>query len=540
MPNAAHQKSLQQALGALARSEYQEAHELAMSVLKADHTAAGGYFVMAIIAHRHGNVAKAEEVIRRALTFDADNPDYLLFRAQCLLDLSRNDEVKDIVRQLSKDTLSTAHQNDTLGVLHSKLGQHDLALQRFKSACQMVPDSAEFEFNLASCLQFCGELDEAKSAFEKVIALDAKNYPSYLSLAQLHRHSAEDNHVDRLLSAWKALPDDEVDGHLHIGHALAKAYEDLGEYDSAIKYLRAAKQRKLENPSQEQPDHQAVFATLEKTAINEPFGKGFESEEPVFIVGMPRTGTTLVERILSSHSQVEAAGELANLSLLVKQQLGTQSPWVLDAQTLSQADQLDFERLGKDYLESTRHLTGSSPHFIDKMPLNFLYIPIILRALPGAKIICLRRNPMDTCLSNYRQLFSTRFAYYSYAYSLRNTAEFYVLFHHLMDHFSGIYGERIFQMHYEALVEDPEQEARKLLSYCGLDWEPQCLQFQNNTAPVATASSLQVREKLYTRGIERWRHYEPWLGEVKEVLECGGISVSPGRFLGSDKLTSQD
>jgi tetratricopeptide (TPR) repeat protein len=158
-----HPKDIQNALVAFEKGDYQRAHELAMSVLQADHTVGGGYFVMAMIAQRHGNVAKAEEVIGRALTFDADNPDYRLFRAQCLLDLSRHDEVKDIVRQLSEDTLSTAHQNDTLGVLHSKLGQHDLALQRFKSACQMVPDSAEFQFNLASCLQFCGELEEAKS-----------------------------------------------------------------------------------------------------------------------------------------------------------------------------------------------------------------------------------------------------------------------------------------------------------------------------------------------------------------------------------------
>ncbi len=130
---------------------------------------------------------------------------------------------------------------------------------------------------------------------------------------------------------------------------------------------------------------------------------------------------------------------------------------------------------------------------------------------------------MDTCLSNFRQLFSTGFSYYNYAYSLRDTAEFYVQFHELMDHFAVTMGDRFYQLHYEDLVASPEQESRRLLAHCGLDWEPQCLEFQDNRAPVATASAVQVREKIYSRAVQRWRRYEPWLGEVSEVLEAHGI-----------------
>jgi hypothetical protein len=221
---------------------------------------------------------------------------------------------------------------------------------------------------------------------------------------------------------------------------------------------------------------------------------------------------------------VESAGELANFSLLVKRQLQTPSNWVLDAETIEAAPKLDFGKLGNDYIESTRHLTGGSAHFIDKMPLNFMYVPMIAKALPNAKIICLRRNPMDTCLSNYRQLFSTGFSYYNYAYSLKNTAEFYVQFHQLMDHFAATLGESFFQIHYESVVAEPETETRKLLEHCGLPWEPQCLEFHSNTAPVATASSVQVREKMYTRAVDRWRYYEPWLDELRAVFEANNIS----------------
>ena len=152
-----------------------------------------------------------------------------------------------------------------------------------------------------------------------------------------------------------------------------------------------------------------------------------------------------------------------------------------------------------------------------------MYVPMIAKALPNAKIICLRRNPMDTCLSNYRQLFSTSFSYYNYAFSLTNTAEFYAHFHRLMDQYAEDLGDRFYPVHYEAVVANPEAEIRQLLAHCQLDWEPECLEFHSNTAPVATASSVQVREKLYTRAVERWRHYEPWLDELKAVFEANDI-----------------
>jgi hypothetical protein len=158
------------------------------------------------------------------------------------------------------------------------------------------------------------------------------------------------------------------------------------------------------------------------------------------------------------------------------------------------------------------------------MPLNFMYVPLIAKALPGASIICLRRNPMDTCLSNFRQLFATRFSYYNYSYSLRDTAEFYARFHELMNHFAEWLGDRFYQVHYENVVAEPEKETRSLLHYCGLPWDSRCLEFDENQAPVATASSVQVREKIYHRGLQRWRHYEPWLSEAVTVFEEHGIA----------------
>ena len=521
---AALADQLQSAHRALAKADYKQAHTLAMSVLQQDPSVAEAYFIMALIAHRHGNTGKAEDIVQRALGFDGGNPDYLLFRAQCLLELSRHEEAKKLVAGFRASTLSTAIQYDSLGVLHSRLGQHAQALPYFRRACELKPDSVSFQYNLASCLQFSGDFDEAEKAYETAIALDPDNYRSHSSLSQLRRQSEDSNHLKRLQRLWPGLGED-ADARLHIGHALAKEYEDLGNYEQAFHWLTEANREKLKRLEREGDDNPALFEALHKLAddLLQTTGEGHDSAEPIFIVGMPRTGTTLIERILSSHSEVESAGELANFSLLVKRQLQTASQWVLDVETISQAGKLDFARLGKDYVDSTRHLTGDSAHFIDKMPLNFMYVPMIARALPRAKILCLQRNPMDTCLSNYRQLFSTNFSYYNYAYSLADTAAFYARFQALTDHFKTLLGDRFYQVQYESVVANPESETRQLLAHCELEWQPQCLEFHANTAPVATASSVQVREKIYQRAVERWRHYEPWLGEAREVFEQQGI-----------------
>lgn len=521
---ANHAKLLSTAHQAMAERDYQTAHSLATKVLQENPRTGDAFFIMALIAHQHGNITKAEDIVSRALKFDAENANYLLFQAQCLLEMNQHERAKQMVASLSQRQLASAHQNDTLGVLHTRLGQHSEALPYFNRSCQLTPDNVDFQYNRAACLQFSGKFEEAETAYETAIRLQPNHYRSHSSLSQLRKQTAQNNNLDTLEKLWLELGED-AEAKLHIGHAMAKEYEDIGNYKRSMECLHDAKQLKLAQVADTHSSSEDIFAAL-KTLSNvspDPAEQGYSSQEPIFIVGMPRTGTTLVERILSSHSQVESAGELANFSLLVKRQLGTSSPWVLDRETIAQSDRLDFKKLGHDYIESTRHLTGHSEYFIDKMPLNFMYIPLIIRALPNAKIICLRRNPMDTCLSNFRQLFSSRFSYYNYAYSLKDTADFYVQFHQLIESFTQNLPGRFHQIHYESLVADTEAQTQSLLEYCELPWQNQCMNFQDNTSPVATASSVQVRQKIYSNAVQRWRHYEPWLVDVKSILNHHGI-----------------
>jgi hypothetical protein len=195
---------------------------------------------------------------------------------------------------------------------------------------------------------------------------------------------------------------------------------------------------------------------------------------------------------------------------------------VLDVETLDAAARTDLAALGAAYVESTRPRTGHTPRFIDKMPLNFLYLPVIRRALPNAKVICLRRNPLDTCLSNYRQLFATSFSYYNYAYDLLDTGRYYTAFDRLIARWRAASPENFLEIRYEDVVDRTEHETRRLLEFCELPWDPRCLAFQENAAPVATASSAQVRQPIYRSGVERWRHYEREIEPLRALLAAAG------------------
>ncbi len=249
-----------------------------------------------------------------------------------------------------------------------------------------------------------------------------------------------------------------------------------------------------------------------------------ESREPIFIVGMPRTGTTLVERIVSSNPDIFAAGELSNFALLLKRKLGTTSPYVLDAETLERGFTSDLSGLGDQYIESTRPRTGLTPRFIDKMPLNFFYTPHILAANPKAKVICILRNPMDTCLSNYRQLFSTKFPYYDYAYDLEATARYVVAFNRLAEKFSQKMGDNFVTLRYDDLIADPENRAAELMDFLDLEFDPDYLNFhEKNTTPVSTASSVQIRQPIYSTSVGRWKKYGELVRPAMDIFDAANL-----------------
>jgi hypothetical protein len=222
---------------------------------------------------------------------------------------------------------------------------------------------------------------------------------------------------------------------------------------------------------------------------------------------------------------VLSAGELQNFALCVKQLAGTPSNRVLDVPTIEASAAIDFADLGRRYVDSTRPNTGSTPRFVDKMPLNFFYVGLIRFALPNAKIVCLRRDVLDTCLSNFRQLFALTFSYYNYSYDLGDIGRYYAAFDRLLAHWDRALPGAVLQVGYEELVLDQEAQTRRLLEFCGLPWEAGCLAFHENRAPVATASAVQVRQPLYASSVGRWRRYARHLEPLaQELARCGIVT----------------
>lgn len=507
---------------ALSRRDFRLAHALCLKILSADPRHADALFLLGMLAAEHGNFAKALELVERALAVTPDSPEYHAQRGRCLIALHRPREAFEAALRAEQAPSASALTLDTAGVVMTRAGAHAEALAPFRRAVERDPGKAQYHYNLGASLQFVGDFIGAAGEYRRAIGLDPHFYRAWSSLAQVARAPFSAAEVAALEKALTN-PAIDTDGELHVCHALAKQHEDEGRYDAAFRYLERGKRRKRAELAYDAGTDLALFAAAAASATLPHSAEGHPTREPIFIVGMPRTGTTLVERILSSHGQVFAAGELTNFGLALKRAAATPSNRVLDAATLHASARCAARGLGEAYLESTRPRTGRTERFIDKMPLNFFYAAAIRRALPNAKIVCLRRNALDTCLSNYRQLFATGFSYYNYAYDLLDTGRYFVGFARLADRWSQTLGANYLEVHYEDVVDDTEREARRLLDFCELPWDPACVAFERNAAPVATASSVQVRQPIYRTALERWRHYERELEPLQALLRAEGV-----------------
>ena len=561
-PGAAHPslEALQrEAEAALEAKDYRHAHELCMAILAQEPLYADAYFLLAMIAAEHAQFGKALDVIGRALKVDAQRADFHAQRARFLLALTQPRPATEAALQALSLQPQDAFTFDTIGVVLTRAGAQLEAIEPFRQATRLAPERAAYRYNLAAALQFAGDFSGAEAEYRAALRLEPRMHRAWSALAQLRRCAlspADVNFLEQLLTDETL----DADAELHVRHAFAKHCEDEQAYEQAFAHLETGKRRKRATLQYSIERDIELFAAIRDVCTpqfcgalvrGEPFdctqgrpvepltddsqnpstllranekgrAPGFSSDEPIFIVGMPRTGTTLVERILSSHPKVFAAGELTHFSLAVKRAAGTSSPYVLDRETLEAASGLNFHDIGRDYIDSTRPRTGHTRHFIDKMPLNFLYAGFIHRALPQARIICVRRNALDTCLSNYRQLFATSFSYYNYAYDLLDTGRYYKQFDALMAYWREILpADRFMEVRYEDVVIDTEREARRLLEFCGLSFTPEVLAFHKNSAPVSTASSVQVRQPIYRTSVERWRKYEKQIAPLIELLSSG-------------------
>lgn len=513
------------ARSALVRGDFQAVHQLASTLVAKVPDCAEGHFLLGIAEASAGRVQVGIKHLLRAVALDPQGE----YRAQLarLYSLVRQDGdaaavLYDAERSLPTDALSL----DTMGCVYARLGNHAAALPHFAEAVRLDPRNREFRYNQAVTLNFIGRVAEAEAALEALIALAPDDARAHHLLSSLRTQDAAHNHVDRLREVQGRTSNGN--DRLLIGYALAKELEDFGDEHGAFNVLHAANAEHRRSLTYTFERDAANFDAMEAAwpALAGADVKEAPSEVPIFVIGMPRTGTTLVDRILSSHPEVESAGELQAMPLAVKRIAGTASRVVLDPETALKAASGDIGEVGRDYLRrAAHHLRGPAPRFADKFPGNFLYGGFIARALPNAKIICLRRHPMDTVLSNFRNLFAISSRYYDYSYDLLDIAAYYARFHRLMAFWQEVLPGRILEVRYEDLVADQRGETQRLIAHCGLDWNEACLSFQDNAAPVSTPSAAQVRRPIYGDSVARWKRHAEALEPVRRFFAGASIEV---------------
>jgi tetratricopeptide (TPR) repeat protein len=501
-----------------------EARQLCLQLVAARPDFAHGHFLLAMCEANEGRLGPAIEALEHAIKL-TPRAEYLAHYAKCLVLARRDEEALRAADRAARMQPDDALSLDTLGGVCSRLGAHEKAVPFFETAVRKRPDHPQMRFNFASSLGFVGRFDEAAEQYERIIAAHPDFVQAHSALSDLKKQSVESNHIARLEKLLLRVQDNT--DRLHVGYALAKEYEDLGDHDSAFQHLDTAKGRsKVALGYHIDRDRRIVDRLMQSFTRGEYFrGESDVPDSPIFIVGLPRTGTTLADRILSSHPSVESAGELRAMPIAVKRLSGSTSPAAIDESTIDASSETPPAALGRLYLDLAASHRRRNLRFIDKLPLNFFYTGFIARALPRAKIIVLRRHPLDSVWSNYKHLFATTFSYYNYSYDLLDTAAYYVLFDRLMKFWHQLFPQRIMELRYESVVEDLEGEARRLLAHCELQWTDDCLRFHANESAVATPSGPQVRRPIYRTSVGRWRDYEKHLAAVREYFVAHGISV---------------
>ena len=455
-------------------------------------------------------------VLERAPDYKAARHEY----AFVLTELHRHQEALTEIEKLMADDPGSRPLKVLLASARVGLGDHEGAIALYRELLRGDAQDAEAHLSIAHALKTLGHTQPAIESYRRAASCRADFGDAYWSLANLKTYRFTGEELARMRSAIAA-PGTGLLDRYHLHFALGKALEDAGEFPASFEQYRLG--NALKRPEcryraeliERNTEHQIKVCTRGFFAART--GYGDPSPDPIFIIGLPRSGSTLLEQILASHSQVEGTQELPNVQQLVSRLRGFEPeadepryPRILESLSAE-----DLRQLGANYLTETRVYRAGKPYFIDKMPNNFRHVGLIHLMLPNARIIDARREPMACCFSNFKQLFANG---QEFTYSIEDIARYYRTYLELMGHWDAVLPGRVLRVLHEDVVEDLEGSVRRLLAFCGLEFEPQCVAFHENRRSVRTASSEQVRQAIYRDGLEQWKHFEPWLGELKDAL----------------------
>jgi tetratricopeptide (TPR) repeat protein len=513
-----------EAATALCDNRLAVAERLLRPFLSENPTDVGAIRMLAEVAARLGRYDDAEKLLARALQLA---PSFAAARHNYASVLLRQNKPREALAE-ADTLLKSDARNPGFRALRaatlSQLGDYVEASRGYESLLKEFPNQPKGWMSYGHTLKTLGRQSEGIDAYRRAIAQLPSLGEAWWSLANLKtfRFTPQDIAALRTQIARGDLGHDD---RLHFEFTLGKALEDAGQYEESFAHYENANALRRESLPYKPAQNHAFVERLKAVFTRDLFaahaGEGCDAPDPIFVVGLPRSGSTLVEQILASHSLVEGTMELHDIGQLSRS-LGR---WAhaADAQSYPEiVPALAPERLrqlGEEYLARTRvHRKLGRPFFIDKMPNNFFHVGLIRLILPNAKVIDARRNPMACCFSCFKQHFARG---QSFTYGLEDIGRYYADYVSLMAHYDAVLPGRVHRVIYEDMVADPERETRALLAYCGLPFEPACLRFYENDRAVRTASSEQVRMPIFADGLEQWRNYEPWLGALREALSSG-------------------
>jgi predicted Zn-dependent protease len=506
---------------ALVDGRIAEAEALLRAHLKRHPTDVAALRMLAEVATRLGRNADAETLLERCLELA---PSFAAARHQYVIVLQRQNKSAAALHHL--DQLAGAEPRNTIyknlrAVVLGKIGEYRESIEIYAEVLAAHPHDAKIWVSYGHALATAGRERDSIAAYRRSIHETPDFGEAYWSLANLKTFRFDAAEMDAIRAQLERTDLSEED-RFHFDFALGKALEDAADYaQSFAHYLRGNRLRKATIGYE--AGETSAFVRRSKRLFDAAFfaaraGWGAPSGDPIFVLGMPRAGSTLIEQILASHSSVEGTMELPDLLMIAASLSGRREPNVEPKYpgilgTLSRAA---CRELGDRYLSDTRiQRKTAKPLFIDKMPLNFLHIGLLLTILPNAKVIDARRHPMACCFSGFKQHFAQGHAY---SFSLDDIGRYYRDYVELMAHFDRLMPGRIHRVFYEKMIEDTDGEVRRLLTYCELPFEESCLRFYENERPVRTPSAQQVRQPIYRAGMEHWRNYEPWLQPLKDAL----------------------
>lgn len=468
--------------------------------------------ILGAVLKKTGRASDAVFAGIKTIEITPDDPEAHFNFGNTLQKIGRLEEAEASYTQaiVLKPNYTKAHSN--LGNTLQELGRLEEAEASYKQAIVLQPDYAEPHFNLGNTLQELGRLEEAETSYIQAIALKSDYTEAHLNLALIKRFEAKD---EQYLKMLKLYPDTKMseEERCHINFGLAKAYEDLEDFEKAFAHYNEGNtiRKKILNYDFNQDEE--LFRQI-KCNYSQIVQRSLKLDNlsrditPIFIVGMPRSGTTLVEQIISSHSQVTGAGELSFAA-----QFGTSI-----VNGFSKVNDDALLKFRENYLKKLKKISKENFIVTDKMPQNFRFIGLLAAAFPEAKIVHVKRNPAAVCWANYKQYFVSKNL--GYCYALDDVISYHHLYENLMEFWDNSLKERIFNLDYESLVENQESETRQLIDYLGLDWDEKCLSPQNNKRRVTTASNIQVRKKIYQGSSQQWKKYEPFInGAFDDLLQ---------------------